>query len=305
MSQLTTTTDVREWARTQPDLAGQVPERGPLPKSMRDAYHAAHPVPGEVLGDGEADYDGGVTEADFPPEPEPAATQAGERKPARVRGTTRKGSGLRERLWGGQPKAKAGPKAKKRPRISLTSFVEDAWSDLAWLAAPLPPLQRVLYAQAPYAGVVLEDSVKGTVVDTVLQPVARAETAIRAVNGLAGPPVFVLGILTRGARVQVTGPDGQPLTDDEGQPVTDYDTPTKLMFMGLRYCLLQMTKVTAAQLSAVQERAEDRLERGRAVDEMIAWIFGMPAPPDVAAGEEEAIRRAQQMMGAPPNRSTV
>jgi hypothetical protein len=289
---MSTSTDVREWAKTQPGLAGQVPERGPLPRTLREAYDAAHPAP-----PAEPDYDGGVTEADFPPDESPAA--AAEQRPRRVRGTA-KPKGLRERLWGAKTTSKGKPKPK---RISLTSFVEDAWSDMAWLAAPLPPLQRVLYAQAPYAGVVLEDSVKGTVVDAVLQPVARAETAIRAVNGLMGPPAFVAAIMAKGQRVQVieyVDDDGNPhpLIGADGSPVTDYDTPTKFMFMGLKYCLLQMTKVSAVQLRAVQERAEDRLERGREVDRMIAWIFGLPEPPDLVSAEEEAIKRAQQMMGA-------
>jgi hypothetical protein len=295
---MSTTTDVREWLRAQPDIdPASIPERGPIPKTLREQYDAAHAEP-EPPG---PDYDGGITEADFPA---PELPETGERRPRKVRGPARP-KGLRELLWGGKTAGK-GHKPKPK-RISLTSFVEDAWSDMAWLAAPIPPLQRVLYAQAPYAGVVLEDSVKGTVVDTVLQPVARAETAIRAVNGLMGPPMFVMGIMAKGSRVglvelgedgkerpvMVLGPDGETLVQ-----ATDYDTPTKFMFMGLKYCLLQMTKLTPVQIEAVQERAADRIERGKAVDKMIAWIFGMPEPPDLVTAEEEAIKRAQQMMGA-------
>jgi hypothetical protein len=119
--------------------------------------------------------------------------------------------------------------------------------------------------------------------------------------------MFVMGIMAKGNRVglveldengqerpvMVLGPDGETLVQ-----ATDYDTPTKFMFMGLKYCLLQMTKLTPVQLEAVQERAADRIERGKAVDKMIAWIFGMPEPPDLVTAEEEAIKRAQQMMGA-------
>ncbi len=287
---MSTTTDVREWAKTQPDLAGQVPDRGPLPRTLRDAYDQAHPAP-----EPEPAYDAGVTEADFPAEP-PAEPAQPEQRPRPVRAQATR-SRLKNRLWGSSQGTDGKPK-KKPPRISLTSFVEEAWADLAWLAAPVPPLRRVLDAQAPYAGVVLEDAVKGTIVDTVLQPVAKAEGAIRAVNGLMGPPVFVMGILTRGQRVKLVDEDGKPVLDGTGQPATDYDTPTKMMFMGLRYCLLQMTKVSAGQLRAVQERSEDRVQRGREVDKMIAWIFGMPEPAEEqVSAEEEAIRRAQQMMG--------
>jgi hypothetical protein len=62
--------------------------------------------------------------------------------------------------------------------------------------APInPPMARVLHMQAPIAGLVLEDEIKGTVVDKVLQPIARTEKKGEVVFGLAGPPVLV-GILT-------------------------------------------------------------------------------------------------------------
>jgi hypothetical protein len=82
---------------------------------------------------------------------------------------------------------------------------------------------------------------------------------------------------------------------------TDFDARTKLMFIGLRHSLLQMTKVTGAQLEAVKERGEDRIKRGQAIDDLIAWIFNMPTrPPEQSSAEEEAIRRAQNLFTTQP-----
>ena len=45
--------------------------------------------------------------------------------------------------------------------------------------------------EAPVAGMILEDAVKGTFVDTVLQPFARAGEQGKAIGALMGPPVLV------------------------------------------------------------------------------------------------------------------
>jgi hypothetical protein len=296
-----TATDVREWAKTQPDLADSIPDRGPLPRAMRARYDEAHATdPGDDGYPGDPD----ATQAAPPPA---QATAPAERKPRTGRQLASKKT-LRERILG-PGKGKAGKKAKT-PRMPIADAVEEIWSDLAWLAAPVPPLQRMLYVQAPYAGVILEDTVRGTIIDPIVQPVVRNLEAIRAIDGLIGPPVFVTGITLTGGRVQVMNPDGSPqmakAPDGTLQPITDFDARTKLMFIGLRHSLLQMTKVTGAQLEAVQARGEDRIKRGQQIDQLIAWIFGMPErPPDQSSAEEEAIRRAQDIFNAPPTPSST
>jgi hypothetical protein len=331
----TATTDVREWLRGQGE---DVPERGPIPKSLRARYDEAHvTAPPELDDEPDApaaagdSYDGGVSADDFvsaaaPPATAPAAPgrrHAGERKPRSVRGQ-RQAGGTARKLWARASGSSAADgkeqKPKARKRISLEGFVEDLYADLAWLAggAGAVPLARMLQVQASYAGVIAEQQFKDTIADTVLQPVARAQGALAAFNGLVGPPVFVGGIMTAGQRVQMTrpvvdddgrpvyqqGPDGAPVRDPETGEliqavmiVEDFDTRTKMMFVGLRYCLLQMTKVTDKAAADIIAHGEQRMARGREVDQMIAWIFNMPAPPTESSDEEEAIKRAQSLIG--------
>jgi hypothetical protein len=271
-----------------------------MPRGLRARYDEAHPPAAA------ADYDGGVSADDFTQAAEPPAqpTAPGERKPRTGKALASR-KGLRERIWGPSRGKKTTTRKGKTPRMPIADAVEEIWSDLAWLAAPVPPLQRMLYVQAPYAGVILEDTVRGTVIDPFIQPVVRNLEAIRAIDGLVGPPVFVTGITLTGQRVPLVNPDGTPAMvkapDGTAVQATDFDARTKLMFIGLRHSLLQMTKVTGAQLEAVQERGEDRIRRGQQIDKLISWIFGMPErPPEQSSAEEEAIRRARDIFTTQP-----
>ena len=282
-------TDVRAWAREQ---GHDIPSsRGPLPKHIKDAYAEAHPapvVPG-VVEESSFDPSMGVTEADFPPDDdypgdpaaptEPTAKTKGERKPRAVKPPPAKG-GWRTRLFG---PAKPTAHKAKHARTSLSDFAEETWADLAFLAQPIPPLARILDIQAPYAGVVFDDQVRGTIVDTLLQPVAQYSGMIRGLNGLVGPPVYVGLICATGARVQVTTPDGKPVVDPDGNPVTDFDGRTKVLFQGLRYSLLQMSKITEVNAEAITARRQESEARKMAVEVMIATIFDMPMPAFVPA----------------------
>ena len=335
---MTATTDVREWLREQ---GVDVPERGPIPRAMRAQFDEAHTGPADpdaepdTVAGGSDSYDGGVSADDFVTAdlpPGQAAPPAGggkrstrERAPRSVKGRRQAGGSVR-RFWDRSGAGSSDPgkdnKKSARKRISLQGFVEDLYADMAWLAggAGALPLARMLQVQASYAGVIAEQQFKDTLVDTALQPVARAQGALAAINGLAGPPVFVAGIMTAGQRVQISVPafdaDGRPvpaLDPQTGQPVRDpetgelmqaveiredFDTRTKMMFVGLRYCLLQMTKVTDKAASEIISAGEQRMARGREVDEMIAWIFGMPSPGTAESrDEEEAIKRAQSLIG--------
>jgi hypothetical protein len=277
------TTDVRQWAREQGENIGA---RGRIPPDVQARYDDAHRpgvIPGEVIDDPSM----GVTEADFPPEddydesaaaPEAAhKSPARERRPRTVKPPPAKG-GIRERIFGtGKPRAPKGRTAT-RTRISLSNFAEETWSDLAFLAAPIPPLARILDIQAPYAGVVFDDQVRGTVVDTLLQPVARYSGMLRGLNGLVGPPVYVGMICMTGAQVQAVDQDGKLLFNG-GEPVMVYDRRTQMLFQGLRYSLLQMTKITEVNADAIMARRQASEERMAAVEIMIATIFGTPAAP--------------------------
>ena len=319
-------TDVRAWLREQ---GRDVPERGPVPRSLREEYDAAHRRPGPVIaGDPamieESDYpdldpSGGVTEADFPPgdgdggyaddaegdgAPPPARGQrqapaARERKP-RTAGPPKR-PGLRERLFG--PPPKDGKRRKiggGRARVPLGDFAEETWTDLAWLAAPLPPLAEMLTIQAPYAGAVFDEQVKGTVADAILQPIARNANTFRALSGLVGPPVYVAAICATGQQVEVPVIDpatGLQARTPEGVGIVtmDFDGRTKMLFMGLRYSLLQMVKISDRSIEAIEERAQAAAENNRKVEAIIARIFGTPPPgppappaaPHAPAGQQQ------------------
>src|SRR5579864_6051914 len=204
------TTDVREWLKANPDRLPEgrdVPTKGRIPGDLQaiyDQHSAPSPAQSPLAPDTDPDYDQGVTDADFitadePPEP---ATTAGERAPRKIRAARKEQArGLRERIWGGGGGKTARPK-KKHPRVSLKGFAEDMFLDLAWTFQGLPPLEKILYLQAPLAGQVVEDTCKGTVADTLLQPVARIDQQFKAIEALTAP-VWVAAIMARGEKEPV------------------------------------------------------------------------------------------------------
>jgi len=279
------TTDVREWAKAQ---GYEVGDKGRLSRALRDEYDAAHQEPGGEPGappgpEDEAGpgggYDGGVTEADFPPGPaaaEPAADgaqeAAGEARPRRVARTRRPARTFAERVWGGGGD-KAKRPAKKHPRVSLKGFAEDMFLDLAWTFQGLPPLEKILYLQAPLAGQVVEDTVKGTAVDRVLQPAARFDRQFKAVEALTAP-AWVAAIMVRGRK------------DENG----DYSPETKLMFSGLRHALLSMSRITDTDFEQLKTKSEELRTASGQIDAMIAWLFEMP---DLTEEQLQAMAAAQ------------
>lgn len=272
--------EVRAWAR---DQGLEVNARGAIPADLTAQYEAAHnghadypPAPG-------VDQDAGVTEADFPPplpdlggdgRGEPAPPKR-ERKPRVVKPTTTSRKGWRQMFGNATPKTKT----RSGPRTDLSEFAEDTWRDLAMLAAGvMPPVSRVLTIQAPYAGVVFDEAVRGLpLVDTVLQPIARASVSLRALNGLFGPMVFTAGLCVQGEWQQRD--DGSPVFGPDGRPVPTQRTA--MMIGGLKYSLLQMSRT--ADLSKVQERAEVDAERMRSVDALVDFILDYPRAPSAPA----------------------
>jgi hypothetical protein len=319
-----TATNVREWAR---EKGYEVKGHGRIPGDLQAQYDAEHipggtdPTPpggapaGDVLTPD--DYGGSVTAADFPPDVNAAADAADyaaegppgpiigagpvsdqETAPRRIR--ARAAGGPFARLRGGrdkQDKQDKQPKARRKlPRVSIAGLIEDTWSQMAWAAGPLPPLQRLLYAQAPYAGMALDDAVKGTPVDRVLQPIARAEDKAKAVGGLIMPPAALMAVL-------VTAPQPRQVDTPEG-PQVIWPEPSvqhKGALLSFRWSLMLMAEAGAMHLEEYQAKAAATEERGRAADEFMAWILGMEPPAAVDAvpvrEEEEAVRRAQHMFG--------
>lgn len=275
--------DIRKWLK---DNDYDPPARGAIPQHLRDEYDRAHDpavIPGDVL---ESDYPlpEDVTAADFPPEPaaeEAAPKKTRERAPRKV---TPKGK--KTRIWDRIAGKDTGPKKArpKQPRVSLSDFAEETWEDLAWLAQPVPPLARMLALQAPYAGTVLDEQVKGTPVDYMLQPLAKYSTTWRALNGLIGPPLAVGMICAEGKIDPETG---------------QMDGRTAMLFGLLKFSLLQMVKISDLNAEQIQARVQASAERNQVVDAMIAGLFpdlfpsgpepeapsgDVPAPPPAPAG---------------------
>ena len=265
---MASTTDVREWAKEQ---GYEVGGKGRIPQAIRAEYDAAHLAAGPdpaVPADeaGPAGYGGGVTEADFPPgtpAPEPAAggpvEAAAETRPRRVATAKAPGRSFSRRLWGGGGGKPARP-AKRHPRVSLKGLAEDAFLDLAWTFQGLPPLEKILYLQAPLAGQVVEESVRGTAADKILQPVARADRQFKAFEALTAP-AWVAAIMLRGRK------------DDNGE----YSPETKLMFAGLRHSLLSMSRVVDDfDFERQRAKSEELRTASGQIDAMIAYLFEMP-----------------------------
>lgn len=245
-----------------------MPQRGPLPDSLTAAYEAAHgqhngaqagPA-GEPLGaalpPATAPQDAGSGSAAREEEHTPR-TVRGPRTGARARQTAGR---LRNKLtWGPQRGKSRRKKPDRGPRIPVTDMIEEAWDQLAWAAAPILPLNRILAIQAPFAGVVLEDAVRGTFADALLQPVARTEKVGRAAMGMLGPPVIIMVMLQ-----------------------TDQESPQYAWLNGmLRFSMLSMAKAADLNAEEAIQRAERNREAAQQVDMLISYIFSAPgtAPP--------------------------
>lgn len=182
-----TDAEVRAWCREQ---GIEVPARGKLNPSFHAQWREAHPdEPGdEQLVDDELGDEQLVDDAgdERPPalrlvagEQPAAETPPRSPRPARFNLFQRAAAASRSR----------GPKR----RVSLETVCARGWSLLAAAAAQTGrgPTARVLAMQAPVAGVILEESLKGTVADRILQPLARASQTGSKVGALLGPPVLV------------------------------------------------------------------------------------------------------------------
>lgn len=211
---MATTTDIRAWLIEQ---GHEVPAKGRLPGTLTSLYEQAHrdeyPVTASAL-------DGGVSEADFGPEPgedaedlEPSVPMQPERRPrtqsqrrTAARQAQRKGRidrGIDKIFaWGSgeqDPKAKARAKAAKAktrpPRVSLEKFTGRFYDGCSRILEPLSPAAATcMRVQAPMAAVVIDGVVKDTVLDRIVQPAARLEDKLDVVFGLVAAPAACIAV---------------------------------------------------------------------------------------------------------------
>jgi len=265
--------EIGAWNDAHPDdLYETGPGRddtGQAPDYPADDFEDMFPAPGEdtVLSpEGETDL------AETPP-----------RRAAAKKSRPRGGGWL---PWG-KPAGKG--KGKKKARVSTEDLLGSVWRAGAKLATPLPPLQRTLRMQAPVAGMLLEDAVRDTMIDPLLQPLARMAEAGKTVAALAGPPAFVTAISVHAAQ----------------RAALDPPQPPHPLFMsvateGLRSCLMTWCEIAGPKFEIALAREREFEEKfGQSVDGMIQLIFAPlpdPADEEAVAAEEDAIRRAQGIL---------
>lgn len=252
--------DIRKWAKGK---GREVTQRGPLPAELVTEYEAEHQ--GADLEPGPDDFG-----------PEPAVSEPGppppdltEKAPRPV--VTPRGRGLAAVLdktsRGPRPgKDKPGRARKAHPRVPVDKLISTGWGLLASFARPIPPTSRLLRLQAPVAGVLLEDVVRGTVVDRLLQPIARGEESGKAMAALLGPPVLVTMISLQPSALPVLLPM-------------------------LRHSLLIWCEVAGPKMKlAVAREADFEETYGETVDDMIELILAAaPTNPAEKAEDDERI----------------
>jgi hypothetical protein len=246
---LSDTMDVRIWAR---ENGYEIAPKGPIPAVVRDAWSAR---------EAEAADWSEVTDAAERPADQPDVQP--KRGP-----------------WWKKPRQ--AQEAKPRParrRNSVEQLVGLAWEFGAFALAQNPqmiPMARCVNMQAPVAGIVIDDLVKGTVVDKVLQPLARASEKGEKLFGLVGPPLIVGAITAKPEMYPVLRP-------------------------ALKMSLMQWMYISEPAMKKAEKRSKDWEERfgGVDLDGMIDALFAPPegyVPPDGPSEDEEAaIRRAQGM----------
>jgi hypothetical protein len=229
------------------------PKRGKLGDhwhTLAEGYQQATPP----------DYDGGVTDADFgeeteaepPPELE---TVAPERPPRRVRSSR---PPLRERLKAKDGKGKAKVKHK---RISVAPVISEAWLFMGGAAQRIDvPLGRCLQMQSPVAGEIMEDIVKGTAGDRILQPFARAEDKARAVAALLLPPALVVAL-----------EQAQMLDEDRRKQ------REAILYPMLIQSMMLWERVAAGKMETMMARAEADAPARERAEQMARLIFGVTA----------------------------
>ncbi len=165
--------------------------------------------------------------------------------------------GLRKRLPA--PARKPRLPRKNVARVALTEFLSAAWAGLGQFAASYSePVGRVMTIQAPVAGAVLEDVVKDTVVDRMLQPVARVSRGGEIAFALIGPPVLVALMQQNPEKAGVYIPV-------------------------LRRALHSWIKVAKPKLDELaKQQQEFKEEYGTEIDQMIEFFMtgALPQPPE-------------------------
>lgn len=293
----------------------EVPARGVLSAANIALYE-------QIISE-DGTYQGGVTAADFDApgseaplpgmedidlaaelaaelEGEPAAGDQGEERAEErtPRGAGAPSAGARARGFlrgdrgGGRAKRtrRRGGGRARREWIPTGPMIERIWSELGHALRKAPPIQRVIAAQAPMVGVVLQDATRNTFVDRgVLQWMARGEDRIEAVNAVGGTLLWTAGIMRFGGfDVEPVMQDGRPVITEDGplvRPVVDPETGmpawnevTQVMIGGLRMSLMSWLRISQRHADEIIARAEQLDELAAQADALIRFILSPPVP---------------------------
>jgi hypothetical protein len=278
--------DIRDWAQARGLKIGA---RGVIPAAVREAYNAD-----AALGGADPEWSGAedppgplALEAgsplyfpempDVPADPPDMEEAAPEATPARGGSRAGRRLTLPGRRKSGTAAAKGKGRKPKRPRVPVDHIISDVWRFGAGLARPLPATSRLLSLQAPLAGMVLEEAVKNTVMDSVLQPFARTGKNAEIMWAMLGAPAITVMIQMR---------------------------PGDLPFLlpVLRSSLMTMVRIMGPRIKeALQEETEFEKTYGETVDAMIVFLLQGVAVPDDKTEEQaeaETIRILHDEMSA-------
>lgn len=188
---------------------------GPIVQTVRDDVVDAPQGttdlgPFAALVDGDGDLDSGGLDQDasldpavpYPKERVPGSGTSGSATPPPLRGRLSRLFGKKEIPAGGiLPATK-----EKRPKVtkpmgkrqSGADTLSDIWSGLGGLAMRTgthAPLGRCLKYQAPVAGEMLDEALKGSIVDKmIVQPITKARGRFDLIGAVFGPPMLVLAL---------------------------------------------------------------------------------------------------------------
>ena len=257
--------DVRAWARATDRT---VSSKGAVSQALRDEYRAAHngePLPGPDYPPGMSNDDFDLAEAVIPDDDGMAEARPGPRPKASSRSKS-----LRERFKPGSSSGKPTKRgAKAKPRVSTAELIGSGWRIAAKVAQPLPPMYRTLRLQSVIAGPLIDDAVKGTMIDPFLQPLARLSRAGETVSALIAPNLAI-------------GAMAYHLNQTEGNPNPVVMQACQEM---LRHGLMAMMRVGGEAFAEQLAKERDDQERfGGDVDMIMAFILADPSDP----AEEEA-----------------
>jgi hypothetical protein len=272
-----------------------VSDRGKISQDKIDQYEQ---ITGAVTdGDFGPDGDGGDVSRETDDGGEPLQP---ERVPGKIQGEP--ATARARRIWN-----RRNPKGKRKParrrsgstasraaadRLPVGALLERMWLEFAHAARNLPPLQKVLVAQAPMIGTVLEDATRDTIADrALLQPFARQEDRLEKVNATIGTALWVTMITRWGAveLEQAADDRGRALVDSTGAPIMTpvinpdtgrplYDDRTKIMIGGLRLSVMSWLRISQASAAEIQARASELTELSDQADKLIEWFLAPPEP---------------------------